>query len=180
MNGKLKLSKQDDDSLLIKIFSRPWPYWIGGVLLGVINIIYLFLTGEYWAVTTGFTRVGAWALSVLGVEINTWEAWNYYSYTPPWLDIRSWSNLGIILGALLSVLLAGRFKIKRLKNKKQFLTVLFGGWLMGYGARVSIGCNIGGLYSAISSLSLNGWLYLPFVMLGVFSGSKILANMINY
>jgi hypothetical protein len=35
-----------------------------------------------------------------------------------------------------------------------------GGLLLGYGARLSFGCNIGALVAGISSGSLHGWLWL--------------------
>ena len=173
MNGKLQLPKQIK-KILTKVFVRPWPYWVGGLLIAIANIIYLALTNKYWAITTGFARFGAWLLEVIGVEVQSWSVWEYYEYLRPWEDRYTFSNLGIISGALIAILLAGQFKWKRLKNRKQFFLALGGGWLMGYGARIAIGCNIGGLYSAISSLALNGWLYLPFIILGILVGSKLL------
>jgi hypothetical protein len=167
------LPKQDNN-LLENVFVRPWPYWIGGLLLAVVNIIYVLFTDKYWAITTGFARVGAWIVSLLGIEVQNWIAWDYYGYIEPLKDRYTWSNLGIIVGALIAILLAGQFKWKKIKDRKQLFLALAGGWLMGYGARISIGCNIGGLYSSISSLALNGWLYLPFIILGIFLGSKLL------
>ncbi len=180
MNGKLPLPKLDKDNIIEILLRKPWPYWLGGVLLALSNILYLLLTGDYWAITTGFTRFGAWILSLFGVDIQVWEVWEYYEYVHPLFDIRTWSNFGIIVGALIAILLARQFRLKKIKNKKQFITVFIGGWLMGYGARVAIGCNIGGLYSAIASLSLSGWLYLPFIALGIFIGSKTLVSLIKY
>lgn len=173
MNGKLQLPKQIKE-FLKQVFVRPWPYWVGGVLLALANIIYILVTNEYWAITTGFARLGAWLLENIGVDVQQWAVWNYYDYLKPWADRYTYSNLGIIGGAFIAILLARQFKWKRLKDKKQFFLALGGGWLMGYGARIAIGCNIGGLYSAISSLALNGWLYLPFIILGILVGSKLL------
>ncbi|MFO7819596.1 MAG: YeeE/YedE thiosulfate transporter family protein [Halanaerobacter sp.] len=173
MSGRLQSLKQIKE-ILKKVFVRPWPYWVGGVLLALVNIIYISLTGEYWAITTGFARLGAWFLENLGVNVQEWTVWGYYEYLKPWQDRYTWSNLGIISGALAAILIAGQFKWKKLKDKKQFFIALGGGWLMGYGARIAIGCNIGGLYSSISSLALNGWLYLPFIILGILLGSKLL------
>jgi len=48
--------------------------------------------------------------------------------------------------------------------------------LMGYGARLTAGCNIGALFSGISSLSLSGWVYAVFLFLGAFIGSKLLVK----
>ncbi len=48
---------------------------------------------------------------------------------------------------------------------------------MGYGARISFGCNIGGaLFSGMASMSLHGWEYLVFIFLGAWAGSKLLVN----
>ncbi|NLW23584.1 MAG: YeeE/YedE family protein, partial [Tissierellia bacterium] len=46
--------------------------------------------------------------------------------------------------------------------------------LMGYGARMALGCNIGGLFSSISSLSLSGWVFAIAVAIGAFIGGKII------
>jgi uncharacterized membrane protein YedE/YeeE len=37
---------------------------------------------------------------------------------------------------------------------------VIGGLLLGYGARLAFGCNIGALLAGISSGSLHGWLWL--------------------
>ncbi|MGM0501802.1 MAG: YeeE/YedE thiosulfate transporter family protein [Bacillota bacterium] len=177
MNGRSQLPKQNNE-LENKILVKPWPYWVGGLLLAVVNIIYVYTTGKYWAITTGFARFGAWILESLGVDVLNWAAWEYYDYLEPWVDRYTWSNLGIIMGSLIAILLAKQFKWKKLKNKQQFFIALGGGWLMGYGARIAIGCNIGGLYSSISSLALNGWLYLPFIILGILLGSKLLQKLL--
>ncbi|AGB41120.1 YeeE/YedE family protein (DUF395) [Halobacteroides halobius DSM 5150] len=179
MNGKLESPKQNNDwwvKITSRVFERPWPYWVGGLLLAIFNIIYILLTGQYWAITTGFARCGAWFLQLCGLNVKDWAVWDYYSYIPPLLDRYTYSNLGIITGSLIAILLARKFKFKRVKNKKQLIVGLVGGWLMGYGARVAIGCNIGGLYSAISSLAINGWLYLIFCILGIYCGSKLLSK----
>lgn len=94
-------------------FKKPWPYWFGGILLAVVNIIYFAVSGEIWSITSGFARLGAWIISLFGVGVENWEAWQYYEYTLPWLDKYSWSNFGIIIGALIAILLAGQFKLKK-------------------------------------------------------------------
>ncbi|HCX03258.1 MAG TPA: YeeE/YedE family protein, partial [Clostridiales bacterium] len=57
---------------------------------------------------------------------------------------------------------------------RQILGAVIGGLLMGYGARIAFGCNIGALYSGISTLSLSGWIYGIFMFLGAVIGSKML------
>ena len=60
-------------------------------------------------------------------------------------------NLGILLGAAISFLLAGRFKFDFDFKVKDGLFYAFGGLLMGFGARLSGGCNVGALYSGIGN-----------------------------
>lgn len=85
-------------------------------------------------------------------------------------------NLGIIIGALFASLAACQFKIKKLKTVRQVVAAVLGGLLMGYGARIGFGCNIGALYSGISSLSLSGWVFGIFLFAGAYVGSKLLVK----
>jgi uncharacterized membrane protein YedE/YeeE len=48
--------------------------------------------------------------------------------------------------------------------------------MMGYGARIAYGCNIGALYSGIASLSLSGWVFAVFMFGGAVVGSKLLVK----
>ena len=45
-----------------------------------------------------------------------------------------------------------------------------GGVLMGYGARLSFGCNIGALFSGIATGSLHGWLWFAAAFVGSLGG----------
>ena len=92
-------------------------------------------------------------------------------------------NFSIILGALLYLLIAGKFKEKfslglsiRLND---FFLYAFGGLIMGYGTRLSNGCNVGALYTPIAEFSLSGWLYLIVVVTGGLLGNWILKTYIN-
>ena len=89
-------------------------------------------------------------------------------------DAGSVRNLGIIFGGFISALFASQFKIKRIKSKKQAILAACGGFLMGYGARIAGGCNVGGLFTATSALSLSGWIFAVFAFAGAFFGIKIL------
>lgn len=41
-----------------------------------------------------------------------------------------------------------------------------GGLLMGYGARLAFGCNIGAMFSGIASASLHGWIWFAAAWMG--------------
>jgi hypothetical protein len=50
---------------------------------------------------------------------------------------------------------------------------LIGGLLLGYGARIAYGCNIGALFSGIASTSLHGWLWGGAAILGTPAGARL-------
>ena len=47
---------------------------------------------------------------------------------------------------------------------------MLGGILMGYGARIAFGCNIGAYFGGIASFSLHGWLWGAMAIGGTFAG----------
>lgn len=54
-----------------------------------------------------------------------------------------------------------------------WLRLLLGGLLLGYGARLAYGCNIGAYFSGIASGSVHGWLWLVFAFMGNAIGVKL-------
>jgi uncharacterized membrane protein YedE/YeeE len=48
-----------------------------------------------------------------------------------------------------------------------------GGLLLGYGARLAYGCNIGAYFSGIVSGSLHGWLWLVAAFIGNVLGTRL-------
>jgi uncharacterized membrane protein YedE/YeeE len=79
-------------------------------------------------------------------------------------------NGGIIMGALVAALLSGEFKIRPVRQKRRYFQILMGGALMGYGAGLAGGCTIGGFFSAVPSLGLNGFVFGGAIALGAFLG----------
>jgi hypothetical protein len=53
------------------------------------------------------------------------------------------------------------------------VAAILGGVLLGYGARVAYGCNIGAYFSGIASGSLHGWLWLPAAFAGNIVGTAL-------
>lgn len=165
-----------------KIFKKPWSYKIGAFILALLNILIFYLTGRMWRVTNGIVSMGAYILELIGFQPSQWYYFINFSkvdksagetfLTNPFIIL----NVAIILGALISALLGSEFKWKKIKSKKQLVFGLAGGFLMGYGARLSFGCNIGAYFSAIPSFSLHGWVFFIFMFIGAWIGSKILVK----
>jgi len=162
-----------------KLFKKPWPYWVGGIILALLNILLLFTTGSAWKISTSFLYIGSAILDKIGINTNDWYYFNVYTNQLKPGDTYLNNRLivmavAIILGSLLSVLFVSEFKFKKIKNKKQLVVALIGGILMGYGSRLSFGCNVGAYFSAIPSFSVHGWVFGAFMFVGAWIGSRIL------
>lgn len=149
----------------------PWPLVAGAVGLMLVNLATLLLAGRPWGITGAFALWGAKGARALGVPVETWPHWS----SPGQLaalngsafgDVTTVMNGGIVLGALLAALLAGRFKPAWTVPARSAAAAILGGLLLGYGARVAYGCNIGAYFSGIASGSLHGWLWLPSAFIG--------------
>lgn len=166
-----------------RILKKPWPYWVGGIILGILNVIMLFFTDEAMRLSSGFLYWGSYVLEKIGFDVESWYYFTNYDdifRTDGDLLNNFYTILivSVILGSLISILLASEFKIKRIKNKKQLFFGLTGGILMGYGTRIAFGCNLGAFFSAIPSMSAHGWVFGVFMIIGAWIGSKILIKYI--
>ena len=143
----------------------PWPLWWGVAGLAALNLATLLVAGHPWTITFAFGLWGAKLVSALGMDVTQWSYWSG-GYPARALassvlaDITSLMDFGIILGAMLAAGLAGRFAPAVTLERRHVLAAVAGGLLMGYGARLAFGCNIGGLTAGIVSGSLHGWLWL--------------------
>lgn len=162
-------------------FKDAWPYLTGAILLSVFQIVTFAVTGSPWGVSAVFANWGAWLFRLVGGAVDKW----YYFADEGALatlengllrDPGTWRNAGLIFGALFASLIASGFKFKKIKSWRQVLAAVLGGLLMGYGARIGFGCNIGAFYSAIASLSLSGWVFGAFLFVGAIIGSKLLVK----
>ena len=165
----------------VAVFKNPFTYVLGAILLSILQIALLAASGNPWGVSGTFTNWGAWLFEAVGGNV---DKWFYFSSEGAQNtldggflnDPGSMSNMGIIFGALLATLLASQFKFKKIKAMRQVVAAVSGGLLMGYGARLAFGCNIGAFFSGISSLSLSGWLFGASLLIGAFIGSKLLVK----
>lgn len=165
-----------------KIVIDPWPYYVGFSLLGILNIIAFLVNGNPIGITTAYADWGTKIFRALGGDPSTW-----YAYKNPaaldrsfFADPQSMQNMAIILGALFANLLGSKFKIRPIKSYKQVLGAIIGGLIMGYGARIAMGCNIGAFFSAVPSLSLHGWFFFISLAVGAWIGTKLLVRFFSY
>jgi len=156
----------------------PWPLVAGAVALAILNFATLALSGRPWGVTSAFALWGAKAFAAVGIDVAGWTYWtagpNATALASPVShDVTSVMNIGIVLGAMLAASLAGRYAPVWRVPLRSLIAAVIGGLLLGYGARLAYGCNIGAYFSGIVSGSLHGWLWLVAAFCGNVLGTKL-------
>lgn len=156
----------------------PWPLAAGAVALAVSNFATLGLAGRPWGITSAF---GLWAgklLSFADIDVRMWGGWAAPAQRaalsrPVLADITSIMDFGIMLGAMLAAGLARHFVLHRAIPVRRAAASIMGGLLLGYGARLAYGCNVGAFFSGIASGSLHGWVWFLCALPGMFVGLKL-------
>lgn len=157
------------------ILYGPWPLVGAGLVLALLNVATLLLAGHPWSITYGFGLWGAKIASAVGIPVASWEFWTWPAQAQALnssvlADTVSVMDFGLVLGAAVAAAIAGKFAPKAKLPLGSLLAAIVGGLLMGYGARLSFGCNIGALFSGIATGSLHGWLWFAAAFVGSFAG----------
>jgi hypothetical protein len=163
---------------LARLAAGPWPLLAGALALALLNFTTLALAGRPWGITSAFALWGAKGFSLLGGDASQWGYWQSPGNAAAlnanvWGDITTVMNVGIMLGALAAASLAGRFAPNFRIPLRSVAAAVIGGLLLGYGARLAFGCNIGAYFSGIASGSLHGWLWLVAAFAGNMLGVKL-------
>ncbi|MGD6962559.1 YeeE/YedE family protein [Fictibacillus phosphorivorans] len=154
-----------------KILRGSWPLFTAAIVLALLNALVLTIRGNPWGITSAFALWGGKFLMETGVDVSSWgyfagpngEALTKSVFT----DSTSVLNFGIMLGAFISASFQGTFKPGKIKPGVAGASIV-GGLLMGYGARLAFGCNIGAYFGGIASFSLHGWVWAVMAMFGTF------------
>lgn len=161
--------------------SRPyaaWPLAAAAALLALLNFATLILSGGPWSITWGFTLVAAKAALALGWDPAAHLFWQdeFQSAAlraPLARDVVVVMDVAILTGAMAASILAGRFAPTLRLPPGTILASILGGLMLGYGSRISFGCNIGAFFSGAASTSLHGWLWLLAALAGTWFGVRL-------
>lgn len=160
------------------LWRGPWPLVISGTILALLNWATVLVAGHAWSITWAFSLWGAKLVTALGWDPSQSGFWSGRFQAnalarPVWMDNTSLMNIGIIVGALLASLLANKISTKVRIPLRSLAAAVIGGLMMGYGARLAYGCNIGALFSGIASTSLHGWVWILCAIPGNLIGIKL-------
>jgi H+/Cl- antiporter ClcA len=169
------------------IFNRPEkPYvhpYFGGMVLGIILFLAMFLTGNGLGSSGATSRIDAaivdavapnhvdttpYLLKMAGGDLNPLDDWIVPVF------------FGALLGGFTSGAFNGRLKFETTKgpnisNKKRWLFSFLGGMIFLYGARMARGCTSGQALTGGATLSAGSWV----VMFAIFAGAYGMAYFVR-
>ncbi len=168
------------------LFVKRWTMTTGVAVIVVLFTLLMGVTGSGWGASSPF---GFWIgrlLIAVGVEPAVIAAFTHRPegvFTMPFFSHPvNVQNIGIMLGAVISLLLAGRFfsgmSRMRLGGQEAAMLVI-AGIAMGLGTRFANGCNVGALYTPIANFSLSGWIFLIVMVAGGVFGNWLGKKMKN-
>ncbi|CAG7644911.1 selenium metabolism membrane protein YedE/FdhT [Paenibacillus allorhizosphaerae] len=161
-----------------KLFGRFWNPMLVTVIAGVLSALYFGVTGTFWAVTGEFTRFAGHGMEWFGIDphkLSYIEQIMHLEGSP--IDrIDGWVVTGMFLGALLSALMAGQFKLRLPKQKRRLVQGFVGGIIAGFGARLAMGCNLASFFTGIPQFSFHAWLFMLGMGIGTWIGVKLVLH----
>ena len=149
----------------------------GTVIIAVLCWLVFALSGHPWGVTFGFTLWGAKIAAALGVPVENYAFWQWpgprraleHSVLA---DVSSLMDFGMVLGAGAMAAVSGGLRRQDWPPFRQLVGAALGSVLMGIGARLGFGCNIGAFLAGIASGSLHGWIWFVMAMAGSWVGIR--------
>lgn len=176
--GLLGFEKTRNDKVESLISRGRLHRWGAAALaLAVLNTLLFWVSGAPWSISAMFPYWGIHTLDWLETDLIDWPFWNYVSENQNHLNASSFENTvsvttwGVVIGALCVTLLkAPKSDSNQSADVKAWGVSLVAGFIMGVGAILASGCNIGAFFSGIASGSLHGWLWLPFALIGNWIG----------
>jgi uncharacterized protein len=166
-------------SLGQKLLAGRWPLMWGAVALAVLNIATLVLSSRPWGETAAFVLWGSKIGDAVGLtDAAFWLYWQRPGYTEALegsvlAEVTSVMDIAIVLGAVIAAAISGAFKLTLGGGIRPWTAAVLGGLLMGYGARLSNGCNISAYFSSLAAGNASGWLWLAVALVGCWLGLKL-------
>ena len=160
------------------LFIEPWPFWAGGVVIGLLVPLLYYYYNTPLGVSTGYGNLAKILFPSRHLQ------WFKSKFPKTW-NWRVYFIVGIFLGGFLSAGLAGRPLM--LMEMGQFTSILdwpalltafyffAGGIMLGLGARIAGGCTSGHSIHGIANLHFSSIVVTLFFLMG----GVVAANMVR-
>lgn len=134
-----------------------------GVLLGLVLLASFVVAGRGIGASGAFAASAGRLVEMAGASV---------VMPPPLADriptgvplLHDWiflEILGVMLGGFLSAMIAGRLAPHAHADRRRLARALFGGTLMGAGARLAYGCTSGLALTGGALLVTGAWVFIP-------------------
>jgi uncharacterized membrane protein YedE/YeeE len=152
--------------MISSLMSEYWSPHIVGVGIGILSWFTFLFSNKPLGCSTAFVSMfGIFEKKLIGKRACSKK---YYQKVKPEIDWQVLFVIGIIIGALISSLLSGSFRISTAPSLwvdyfgqfplKRLLIGFFGGILLGFGSRWAGGCTSGHGISGTLQLAVSSWI----------------------
>ena len=152
-----------------------WNPTVTGIVVAFFSVM-IMAWWRPWGAVGAIRNWGDWIMygltSLLGTDVGFFA---YYEEAPRSILVSSGSVIGIgfVVGAFISACVGKEFAL-RIPPYREMVKAVIAGILMGIGASLAGGCNVGGFYNAIGNLSASGFAMMLGLVFGVVLGLKLL------
>lgn len=154
---------------------KEWNPYVTGVIVAFFSVM-MMAWWRPWGAVGAIRNWGDWIMyGIASLFATDAGFFAYYEEAPKSVLIDSGSVIGIgfVLGAFISACLGKDFAL-RVPPYREMVKAVIAGILMGIGATLAAGCNVGGFYNALGNLAANGFSMMFGLVFGVILGLKLL------
>jgi len=145
---------------------KQWSPYIVGMGIGILSWFAFLISNKPIGCSTAFTRTSGMVERLLRGKRVLGK--HYYVRFPPVVDWEWMLVVGVIVGSFISAKLSGQFQAQWIPDMwsstfgsalfTRWLIALFGGVIIGFGARWAGGCTSGHGISGTLQLAVSSWL----------------------
>ncbi len=151
-----------------------WSPYLAGGLSGIVIVLSVWFVGKYAGASTSFVRSAGMIEKVFGPE--RVAQMEYFMKESPVIEWQWMFVVGILVGAFVSAITSGTFKIQAVPTMwqekfgnevpKRAMVAFVGGLIAMFGARLADGCPSGHGLSGSMQLAVSGFIALICFFIG--------------
>ncbi len=150
-----------------------WPVSVG-ILFALIEVASFYISKRPLGASRGYTVIGSILEYVIwpkhAAKVTYWQSYE------PYVEWTMAMLVGIVLGSFVSSVLSGEFRLRFIPEMwkvskgpsiwKRWYWAFIGGILVGFGARMAMGCTLGMLIAGVIQLSPAGFIFMMSLWMG--------------
>ncbi|MBF0345244.1 MAG: YeeE/YedE family protein [Nitrospirae bacterium] len=158
------------------LFLRKKTWWpvIVGIGFALLEVTSFYISKRPLGASRGYTVIGSIIEYVLfpkhAAKVSYWQQYE------PYIEWTMAMLVGIVLGSFISSVSSGEFKLRLVPEMwrltkgpsklKRWYWAFIGGLMVGFGARMAMGCTLGMLIAGVIQLSPAGFIFMMSLWMG--------------